>query len=1338
MDVEDQTPSILQEILSPLFDNENKKASKFLPILKKQPLCKDIQNFGPLYILLQILHEDPVMKVFLEYSLRKTRSFIHSSKYCTILLKLAAKGIQLDVHFFAIVWLVHFLFSRSYRGYRQVFTKIVCRQPKAKISGASYTLDSAGYMCFGESSTTPKPALMDYADWCKKNVRTHTASFVMLNPSYVLSDASDDTSDKNNNLGPYYTVVSLEPMLNGTVGRGGNHQPYAMLLLVIENCCKQAATYEGEMAVMGDTIMDILSSLCLSECVPTTNPKYNMRGSRLYFDMDLVRSPAWTVTDETNLKNSSIFTTNYNNTKPLEKELGALILSMLSPPLQRYRVEEIFSPLVPNHMVPNLRLVSPPTTIKCRVLKRSSSNGLHIIFPTIIGSGWGFPDMLRAERRQQHWYLRLGNAIANCVNKYLFGDINGLGPGTRRLLHYSVDRGCWLAQNLSMPLSLSPKSMAKIYATGPLHKILSAPPRDRATTFDMVYTRTQLLGLVSDKKWGIPRLIHCSIYAVFDRPENVIILERYFSTSELGDRQIVTPEELEARNQLEAQRERLEDIHEAITATPPATNIATTGATQDNLLQEPTIHINGEFLLKDPNVKPGITDVDIMRELYIAIQELNIIPSSKANIEEPVTKVFNKYFCYISAISSVIFRQLDEDEESYFVQIKSTNFKETFMPALIFRINIPLFKKNGEPSGRTKPVDVNLKSLWLQSIRRRTKNRIIFKPMWEQGTLDKPLRTEHDINTFYGWKWSDAELAAAYKKPGNKNKAAHIFAHIFYVLCDSDPDKFHWLVSLLSKKICQPSFRSPSSIIFFGPEGVGKSYLFERVLEPFVGTTMQVVHSIERAMGNFNDFLQESLFLYFDEAPHSRMKKHDSFIKNMITAKKMQFEAKYKDVVTSNVYSQTFFSTNDEITGYYGPNARRFLPYNVAYKHTKQNDPETYEIYWEKLNKCTNPDGIKAFFHVLKTLMRPGSNSELAKAANIEGMGIFSDVTFPKAVLAEIQMQKLYSLSSVTLFWISCLERGYVYPTWKDWAVNELLVHYGTKAGLDIVDVIDQQTDYCDDGPSGLICYKSKPANDNDYRATLRRSWLQNNIKLYNAGRSLQTLIPEDKRNTAENNWSYVVKKLTYERNPNFPTAWLECINMEQAYAEYKLFNQGNKYKRSGNVIERCGDNYKSFLLQTKKLFSQNFNSTSTFEALRPSLEARKAAHIRCKNNVHWEEWIDFVFSASGKPFKDKDKDQHLNDMTGDEMRYSDSPVICWLVTKQALQDELMRVTGWNQCDLYSFLNMGSSQYKYGEFLACLKTELDERRYANNDALEHDLYTFNTDHIRQERYIETR
>lgn len=1160
--------------------------------------------------------------------------------------------------------LVEFLKMNTYDDYISTYTSRGGKKKQATretIAGVAAIRDSSGYLNFGvsEEEIAGRDKAVEMSrpltkeEWSERNPTTHT---IHRGPAHF-----DPVS-----LYKYFHCLTDD-------GHERTPSPFAMFMECLNTLTNAFMEYNPTIRQSKFATMEfawlMLLNIGLNEWLPWPNHPVVVKDSRhrilkrLFFDVDLKDGIGYSI--QIDIKS---FISDPENMKCIRKTLQSTIPKLLAKPLttaltrdnDQSRVKKMF---------------------KCVVTRRISSGKLHIIFPGII--------MLNKMGRSE-WYPLVAKTVATIIGNIWKSRFPYESP-------FTIDTEAFNRGTLRTVLAPSPDWLDKQLVTR-LYELTKFYP----TLIDEIANhilRTDVIHIPTEPKLRTDLIKHSSIYynpmpdydnnPTWLELNNILLIDEYIVRNGNDPKQCFVS--LEEREKMDAQRSAMLERQEAMEL-EHAMMVNESQSTEGN--SDPFAE---EFTVNRPGVKVGITDIEILTELdSVIMNTMTKIPGSKSDLEAPLCQVFNKYFCFICQTSSIIYRQYDSDEKPVFMEVASTTFKETFMPSLVYRIQVPIFDKKGNATNKTKPVDVNLRSLWTQCRQRNTRNRYFFKPTWLEGTFDKPWYNGTDLNRFVGFTWSDKQLELAFAKPAARCHAAKIFAHILNVLCDSDVDKFHWLICLLSKKLIDPSFRSPSSVIFFGPEGVGKSYLFERVLAPYVGAEyLQILHSVDRATSPYNIFFQTCLFMYFDEAPHTRMKKHESFIKNLITAKRMQLEAKYKDIINPNVYMQVFFATNDEVTGYYGPNARRFLPYKVTSMHIKSRNPLAYEKYWEELNMATNEDALKAFFYILKIGMRPNQprsspDYALSTVANVDKYGNFGDQTFPDAVHNAVMQQKLYSLSLVSKFWIHCLERGYVYPLIEDWAINSVAVteQQTTFNELAMSSVprtnVNKETETADilEAPSGVIFYEPV-SKDRDAAAVSRTRSLRQRARIdYNGGR-LEPLLRllADKRftehDTANLSSSSTIRKLkvhlSREREPKSMTKqeWLECLNMEQVYEEFKIFASNPS---RGPVKDR-DTSYKSFLLQTQNAFTPLFKPYTVFEAHRPSDKAIQMSRAR-RSEYMW--YNNYRRGCDGDEPDSNKRESMLLFRSNQELHMSKSPVICWLVKKDELEQELKASLSWD------------------------------------------------------------
>ena len=153
-----------------------------------------------------------------------------------------------------------------------------------------------------------------------------------------------------------------------------------------------------------------------------------------------------------------------------------------------------------------------------------------------------------------------------------------------------------------------------------------------------------------------------------------------------------------------------------------------------------------------------------------------------------------------------------------------------------------------------------------------------------------------------------------------------IISHIRNGLCGNvEEGHFHWLMQWMAAPLQQRGYRTELAPIFTGPQGCGKSIIFENLFANVYGVQHLLINREEDLHAKFNSVQQGVTFVCVDEATWVGNHKLQNTLKSMITCKQENIEAKGKDVIRLDCYKNYVFLSNDKKPVFISTDDRRFM-----------------------------------------------------------------------------------------------------------------------------------------------------------------------------------------------------------------------------------------------------------------------------------------------------------------------------------------------------------------------------------------------------------------------------
>jgi len=170
-----------------------------------------------------------------------------------------------------------------------------------------------------------------------------------------------------------------------------------------------------------------------------------------------------------------------------------------------------------------------------------------------------------------------------------------------------------------------------------------------------------------------------------------------------------------------------------------------------------------------------------------------------------------------------------------------------------------------------------------------------------QCDLNKVPKTT--FNLFKGFNhFNDLEIKDVDLNP--------VFNHI-KSLVNYDESHFEYVLNWLAFKIQNPHKLPDTSLIFISEEGVGKDLFYTLLTQVFGEQYCGITDKLDKIVGNFNSLLGGKLLFCINETNPVESQSRIDNITNIITAKTVLIEAKYKNPVKCNNFCVFIFFSNN-------------------------------------------------------------------------------------------------------------------------------------------------------------------------------------------------------------------------------------------------------------------------------------------------------------------------------------------------------------------------------------------------------------------------------------------
>jgi len=317
--------------------------------------------------------------------------------------------------------------------------------------------------------------------------------------------------------------------------------------------------------------------------------------------------------------------------------------------------------------------------------------------------------------------------------------------------------------------------------------------------------------------------------------------------------------------------------------------------------------------------------------------ESNIEDSDKYTTQHPLLTKMNNKHAFIESIggkpmvASYVYNETVKDEILEFVTPESI---------------LTRYCNETVQEGKSQ---VALGKWWLHHTDRKQYKTIIFDPsapkehngclnLWE-GFAVTPKQKNN------GWKWT--------------------LKHIYKIQCNSNPEKFNYVIKWLAWCLQNPAERPQVSIIFKGKQGAGKGFIFDYFCKIFGQHSMNISNR-ELLTGKYNGHLYRLVFLFADEAYYPGDREVEGVMKELITQEFLTYRHLYKEAIKGANRLHIAQSTNSEWVIPAGDDTRRYFINAVDNKYAKgQANNLLRDLYFSRLFAEMNHGGCEAMLYDL-------------------------------------------------------------------------------------------------------------------------------------------------------------------------------------------------------------------------------------------------------------------------------------------------------------------------------------------------------------------------------------
>lgn len=192
----------------------------------------------------------------------------------------------------------------------------------------------------------------------------------------------------------------------------------------------------------------------------------------------------------------------------------------------------------------------------------------------------------------------------------------------------------------------------------------------------------------------------------------------------------------------------------------------------------------------------------------------------------------------------------------------------------------------------------------------------------------------------------------------NGGSFARFLEHVAENVCNGDETHLAWVMGFFAQIVQQPGKKLGTSLVFRGPQGVGKTIVGEEIGK-LLGTHYQSVSDERFVVGRFNAHLSNCILLQLEEATWGGDHSVAGKLKDLITGTHQLIEYKGKEPVRVRSFVRVHITSNNDWVVPAGLEERRFTVLDVGEKRI-QDGP-----YFQKIREELEAGGRAALMHYL-------------------------------------------------------------------------------------------------------------------------------------------------------------------------------------------------------------------------------------------------------------------------------------------------------------------------------------------------------------------------------------
>ena len=351
---------------------------------------------------------------------------------------------------------------------------------------------------------------------------------------------------------------------------------------------------------------------------------------------------------------------------------------------------------------------------------------------------------------------------------------------------------------------------------------------------------------------------------------------------------------------------------------------------------------------------------------------------ANARLDELIDHINREHFVVVEAGKTVIFRPATDPALG-----RLAHWRMSFSDFQNAYSNRTVSVKQPDGSYSEAP----LAPLWLKSPRRR---------QYLGGVVFDPSGSRVPPNGYNLWR--------GFAVQPKQGEWPLMQRHLEEVICGGNAAESRYLFGWLARMFQYPGEQGEVAVVLRGLRGGGKGTLAQWILRIFGEHGLHMIQAAHLT-GNFNAHLQDTCFLYADEAFFAGDPRIVGILNGLITERAILIEGKRRNaVMVKNCLHVLMASNNDWVVPAACDERRYFLP---SVSDHRRGDFE----YFDALEKEAKEGGLAAMLHE-------------ALAYDLHSFNVRRIPDTPG-----LNRQKLESLNVVDRWWLDVLQRGYVFDS---------------------------------------------------------------------------------------------------------------------------------------------------------------------------------------------------------------------------------------------------------------------------------------------------------------------